>query len=72
MFERSKIILGFAFLGFFAGVTAYIAYKEVGPVLARTFPFLVSAEWFLSGLIGTFFTVVLLVLWAMLTKPQEP
>jgi len=72
MFERSKIILGFAFLGFFAGVTAYIAYKEVGPVLVRAFPFLVSAEWFLSGLIGTFFTVVLLVLWAMLTKPQGP
>jgi hypothetical protein len=72
MFERSKIILGFAFLGFFAGVTAYIAYKEVGPTLVRAFPFLVSAEWFLSGLIGTFFTVVLLVLWAMFTKPQGP
>jgi len=71
MFERSKIILGFAFLGFFAGITAYIAYKEIGPALVQVFPFLVSAEWFLSGLIGTFFTIVLLVLWVTLTKPSE-
>jgi hypothetical protein len=70
MFERSKIILGFAFLGFFAGVTAYIAYKEVGPALIQAFPFLISAEWFLSGLVGTFFTVILLVIWASLTKQQ--
>ena len=70
MFDRSKIILGFAFLGFLAGISAYVTYKELAPILVKTFPFLVTAEWFLSGLVGTAFTLVVLLIWASVSKSK--
>jgi len=65
---RLKIILAFALLGFLAGVIAYVTYKEVIPVLIKSFPFLLSTEWFISGLAGAGFTLILIVLWAYVSK----
>jgi len=70
VFDRSRIVLGFAFLGFLAGVSAYVTYKELAPVLVQSFPFLVTTEWFLSGLVGTVFTLVVLFIWASISKPK--
>jgi hypothetical protein len=70
MFKRSKIFLGFALLGFFAGVGGYILYKEALPVVLRVFPFLLTVEWLLSGLIGTVFTLVVLIIWASVSTSK--
>ena len=68
MAGRLRIILGFALLGFLAGVIAYLTYKEIGPLLVKVFPFLLTAEWFISGLAGAGFTLVMIVLWAYVSK----
>lgn len=71
MFKRMKILVGFAFLGFIVGVSAYITYKSIAPVLIQYFPFLLTTEWFSSGLVGAAFTLIILLIWATVNKPKE-
>lgn len=68
MAGRIKIILAFTLLGFFAGVVAWVTYKNVAPILVNAFPFLLSTEWFLSGIAGAAFTLIVIVLWAYASK----
>ena len=68
MFERLKIFLSFALLGFFAGVGTYYAYKQIFSSMMKYSPFLLSSEWFISGLIGSLFTLVIISLWAYTSK----
>ncbi|KON31499.1 hypothetical protein AC482_00475 [miscellaneous Crenarchaeota group-15 archaeon DG-45] len=68
MFERFKIFLGIALLGFVAGVGIYFAYK----LILRHFPFLSSewliSEWLISGFVGMGFMLVIIPLWAYTTR----
>lgn len=71
MFKRMKIIIGFAFLGFILGVSAYITYKNIVPIVIQYFPFLLTVEWFSSGLVGAAFTLIILLLWATVSRSRE-
>lgn len=68
MIGRLKIILAFSTLGFLSGVIAYFTYKFGLPLIIQAFPFLLTTEWFISGLLGAGFTLVVVVVWAYLSK----
>ena len=68
MSGRVKILASFALLGFIAGVVANIAYRTVLPGLLQIFPEILMADWVLSGIAGTGLTLVMLILWAYLSK----
>ncbi len=68
MSERMKILVSFALLGFVAGITANIAYHTVWPLLLSFFPEILQMEWVLSGIAGATLTLIMLILWAYLSK----
>jgi len=68
MSGRMKILASFALLGFIAGVVANFTYHRVLPALLQIFPEVLRAEWVLSGIAGAVLTLVMLVLWAYLSK----
>jgi len=68
MSGRIKILASFALLGFIAGVAANFVYNRVLPALLQLFPEILLAEWVLSGIAGAVLTLIMLVLWAYLSK----
>lgn len=68
MIGRFRIIMAFVALGFLSGVIAYFTLKVGLPFLAQAFPFLLTTEWFISGLLGAAFTLIVVVMWAYLSK----
>jgi len=68
---RTKILGLFALLGFIAGVAANFAYHKVFPILLQIVPEILRAEWVLSGLAGSLLTIIMIVLWAYLSKPSK-
>ena len=64
MAGRLTVLAVFAVLGFVGGILANWAYKQVLPILISLFPDLFTAEWFLSGLVGTVLTLLIVVIWA--------
>jgi len=68
MSGRIKILASFALLGFIAGVAANFAYHTVLPALLRIFPEILLTEWVLSGIAGTVLTLIIVILWAYLSK----
>ncbi len=71
MGERLKVLGTFAILGFLAGVIANVTYHTVVPGLLALFPQLIKAEWMLSGLAGAMLTIVIVTVWAYLSRPTE-
>ena len=68
---RIKILGLFALLGFVAGIVANFAYHEVFPILLKIVPEILRSEWILSGLAGSLLTIIMLVLWAYLSRPSK-
>jgi len=68
MSGRMKILASFALLGFIAGVVANLTYHRVLPALLHILPEVLRAEWVLSGIAGAVLTLIMLVLWAYLSK----
>ncbi len=68
---RIKVITSFAFIGFVAGVIANMAYHTVIPALLNLFPEILAAEWALSGFAGALLTVLLVVVWAYVSRPTS-
>ncbi|KPV65506.1 MAG: hypothetical protein AOA65_0110 [Candidatus Bathyarchaeota archaeon BA1] len=66
---RLKVMGSFALLGFIAGVAANFVYRRILPVIIRSFPEILRAEWILSGFAGATLTTIVLVLWAYLSGP---
>ena len=73
MSDRIKILGTFALVGFIAGMIANFTYKVGIPWLATVFPLIFEwgGEWIVSGLVGAFLTLLLLVVWAYLAAPQK-
>jgi hypothetical protein len=71
MGERLKVFVFVAILGFFAGVIADLAGTYAIPWLASVLPAFFSAPPLLSGLAGACLTLVLVSVWAYITKPPE-
>lgn len=68
MSGRIKILASFALLGFIAGVAANFAYHTVWPLLLSFFPTILQVEWVVSGIAGATLTLIMLILWAYLSK----
>lgn len=68
MSGRIKILASFALLGFIAGVAANFTYHTVWPWLLAFFPTILQIEWVLSGIAGAALTLIMLVLWAYLSR----
>jgi len=66
---RIKTFGLFALLGFVAGVGVNLVYRIAFPVLLKIMPEILRAEWIVSGLVGSVLTMIMLVLWAYLSKP---
>lgn len=71
MSGRIKVITSFALIGFVAGVTANLAYHTVIPALLKMFPEILAAEWALSGFAGALLTVLLVIIWAYVSRPTS-
>jgi chromate transport protein ChrA len=71
MSERIKILGIFAILGFVAGILANVAYHTVIPALMQAFPYIISAEWVLSGLAGMMLTLLVLAIWAYFSSSDR-
>ena len=71
MGDRVKMIVTFAFLGFFAGIVANATWKYVIPWLSTVvFPTL-GLEWIFSGVAGAFITLGLVTAWAYISGPGD-
>ena len=68
---RIKILGLFALLGFIAGVIANFAHHAVFSILLKIVPEILRSEWILSGLAGSLLTIIMLVLWAYLSRPSK-
>ena len=66
---RIKAFGLFALLGFVAGVVVNFVYRIAFPILLKTLPEILRVEWVVSGLVGSILTMIMLVLWAYLSKP---
>jgi len=66
---RIKAFGLFALLGFVAGVLVNLVYRMTFPILLKTLPEILRVEWVVSGLVGSILTMIMLVLWAYLSKP---
>jgi len=66
---RIKTFGLFALLGFVAGVGVNLVYRMAFPIILKTLPEILRAEWVVSGLVGSLLTMIMLVLWAYLSKP---
>jgi len=66
---RIKAFALFALLGFVAGVVVNLVYRTAFPILLKILPEIFRAEWIVSGLVGSILTMIMLVLWAYLSKP---
>ena len=64
MAGRWSVFAVFAVLGFVGGILAQWAYDQVLPILLKLFPDIFTAKWFLSGLVGTILTLLIVVVWA--------
>ena len=68
MSGRIKILASFVLLGFIAGVAGNFIYYTAGPWLLTFFPAILRIEWVLSGIAGAVLTLIMLVLWAYLSR----
>ena len=68
---RLKILAIFTALGFLVGVAANFAYKSVFPLLLKNIPTILQDGWIISGLVGCSATMILVVLWAYISKPTK-
>jgi len=71
MGERLKIFVLVAILGFIAGVIADITAEYVIPALAAILPAFLNARYILSGFAGACLTLVLVSVWAYVTRSGE-
>ena len=69
--QRIKILGFFAFLGFIAGIIVNAAYHEVYPTIMSLYPIILQAEWIMSGLAGSLLTIIVVILWAYLSRPTD-
>jgi len=69
--SRNVATSSFNSLGLIAGVVANLAYHKVFPLLLKIVPEILRAEWVLSGLASSLLTIIMLVLWAYLSKPSK-
>jgi hypothetical protein len=67
---RTGIIIAIAVIGYFLGVAAYYVFKNLEPWLMQVLPYLMQAEWVISGFVGAIFAVILVIVWSYTTKSQ--
>jgi len=67
---RTGIIIAIAVIGYFLGVAAYYVFKNLEPWLMQVLPYLMQAEWVISGFVGALFAVILVIVWSYTTKSQ--
>ena len=67
---RTGIIIAIAVIGYFLGVAAYYVFKNLEPWLMQVLPYLIQAEWVISGFVGTVFAVILVIVWSYTTKKE--
>jgi uncharacterized membrane protein len=67
---RTGILLAFAVIGYFLGIAVFLVASVVAPWLANILPYLVQADWVISGFVGALFTVVLVVIWSYTTRAR--
>ena len=68
---RTGILLAFAVIGYFLGIAVYLVFKNLAPWLASVIPYLVQADWVISGFVGALFTVILVVIWSYTTRGRS-
>jgi len=71
MNERIKVFIIVAILGFIAGVIADLTAEYVLPALAAVLPAFLNARIVLSGLAGACLTLVIVSIWAYITRPER-
>jgi hypothetical protein len=71
MGERLKIFALVALLGFIAGVVAQLTIDYVVPALIAVLPEIVQLKFLVSGFAGACLTLVLVSIWAYITRPPE-
>jgi hypothetical protein len=72
MDDRVKIFGIIALLGFMAGVIAQLTADYAIPWLMTVLPALINIKWVVSGLAGACLTLVLVTVWAYVTKQSRP
>ncbi|PSO05097.1 hypothetical protein B9Q13_02810 [Candidatus Marsarchaeota G2 archaeon ECH_B_SAG-G16] len=65
--ERAIVLFGFAVLGFALGVAASIFYPVIKPYLLGI-PAIFASQWFLSGLVGALFSVIVVAAYLSATN----
>jgi hypothetical protein len=71
MGERLRIFVFVAILGFFAGVIADLSATYAIPALAEILPAFLNARFLLSGFAGAFLTLLLVSVWAYVSRSTE-
>jgi len=73
MGDRLKMIVGFALLGFGAGLVANFTGKFVIPWLSTFVLPTIGVDWILSGVAGALITIGIVTAWAYMSgsKPNE-
>jgi chromate transport protein ChrA len=70
MDDRVKVFGIIALLGFMAGVIAQLTADYAIPWLMTVLPALINVKWVVSGLAGACLTLVLVTVWAYVTRSQ--
>ena len=71
MGDRLKIFVFVAVLGFFGGMIADLAGTYAVPWLGSVLPAVLSAQYLLAGFAGACLTLVLVSVWAYISRPPE-
>ena len=71
MGERIKVFGLVAILGFFAGIIAELTAEYVIPMLVEILPAFLTMRYVISGVAGACLTLVLVSIWAYMTRTPE-
>ena len=67
---RTGVFIAITVIGYFLGVAAYYIFKNIEPWLAKILPYLMQAEWVISGFVGAIFAIILIIIWSYTTKSE--
>ena len=70
MGDRLKVFILIAVLGFFAGIVADVFLVDLLPRIAENLPNLLNMRFVVSGILGAILTVLLVSIWAYLTREK--